>query len=87
MKNGCCTRTEADKDHLGAVTPGARCTVVRVGCGGCLGQRLGDLGLVPGEEVEVVRNAPLRDPIEIKVSGFLVSLRRSEACLVEVARP
>jgi len=70
--------------HLGAMRPGARCTVSRVGCEGCLAQRLGDLGLVPGEEVLVMRNAPLRDPIEIKVGGFLVSLRRCEASLVEV---
>lgn len=78
-------RREDDKrTHLGAIAPGGRCTVARVGCDGCLGQRLGDLGLVPGEVVTVVRNAPLRDPIEIKIDGFLVSLRRSEASLVEV---
>ena len=73
-----------ERTHLGAIAPGGKCMVARVGCEGCLGQRLGDLGLVPGEEVMVVRNAPLRDPIEIKVSGFLVSLRRCEASLVEV---
>jgi Fe2+ transport system protein FeoA len=79
-------RHDDDKrTHLGAVAPGGRCTVIRVGCDGCLGQRLGDLGLVPGEAVTVVRSAPLRDPIEIKIDGFLVSLRRSEASLVEVA--
>ncbi|WP_075354251.1 FeoA family protein [Desulfovibrio sp. DV] len=77
-------RTSSGRTHLGAIAPGGRCTVARVGCDGCLGQRLGDLGLVPGEEILVVRNAPLRDPIEIKVSGFLVSLRRCEASLVEV---
>ena len=77
-------RASSDRTHLGAIAPGGRCTVARVGCDGCLGQRLGDLGLVPGEEILVVRNAPLRDPIEIKVSGFLVSLRRCEASLVEV---
>ena len=78
-------RKDDKPTHLGGIAPGGRCTVVRVGCEGCLGQRLGDLGLVPGEMVTVVRNAPLRDPIEIKVSGFLVSLRRCEASLVEVA--
>ncbi|MGD9610955.1 MAG: ferrous iron transport protein A [Desulfovibrionaceae bacterium] len=76
--------TSRDTTHLGALIPGSRCIVAKVRCDGCLGQRLGDLGLVPGEEVTVVRNAPLRDPIEIKVSGFLVSLRRCEASLVEV---
>ena len=78
------TREDDNRTHLGAIAPGGQCTVTRVGCDGCLGQRLGDLGLAPGETVTVVRNAPLRDPIEIKISGFLVSLRRCEASLVEV---
>ncbi len=77
-------REEDKRTHLGAIAPGEQCTVARVGCDGCLGQRLGDLGLSPGETVTVVRNAPFRDPIEIKIDGFLVSLRRSEASLVEV---
>ena len=78
-------RHDDKRTHLGAVAPGGLCTVIRVDSDGCLGQRLGDLGLVPGEVVTVVRSAPLRDPIEIKIDGFLVSLRRSEAALVEVA--
>ncbi len=42
------------------------------------------MGLTPGAHVEFVRVAPLGDPMEVKVRGFNLSLRRSEAQLVEV---
>ena len=42
-------------------------------------QRLMMLGLTPGTRFSVVRDAPLGDPIEIKLRGFRLSLRREEA--------
>lgn len=42
-------------------------------------QRLMMLGLTPGTRFTVIRVAPLGDPIEIKVRGFSLSLRREEA--------
>ncbi len=42
------------------------------------------MGFVKGKKVTVVKNAPLRDPIEYKIMGYQVSLRRSEASLIEV---
>ncbi|ROS05440.1 ferrous iron transport protein A [Sinobacterium caligoides] len=44
------------------------------------------LGLTPGCEFRVVRSAPLGDPIEIRVRGFSLSLRRDEAAVVKVER-
>jgi ferrous iron transport protein A len=38
-----------------------------------------DLGLIRGTPVEVVRAAPLGDPIEVRLRGFMLTLRRSEA--------
>jgi Fe2+ transport system protein FeoA len=49
-----------------------------------LQQRLLEMGVLPGTEVTVVRFAPLGDPIEVKVLGYSLSLRRSEAALVQV---
>jgi ferrous iron transport protein A len=46
--------------------------------------RLMELGLTPGTAVEMVRFAPLGDPVEIKVRGSNLSLRRHEAELVLV---
>lgn len=47
-------------------------------------ERVEEMGVTPGEEVEVVRYAPLGDPIEIKIRGYALSLRREEADLIEV---
>ena len=44
------------------------------------------MGLTPGTAFEVVRLAPLGDPVEIRVRGFLLSLRRDEARTVKVER-
>ncbi len=41
--------------------------------------RLLEMGITPGIEIEIVRRAPLGFPIEIKVRGYLLSLRESEA--------
>ncbi len=48
-------------------------------------QRLLEMGLTSGVEVAVVRFAPLGDPIEVKVRGYLLSLRRSDARSVRIA--
>ena len=48
-------------------------------------QRLLEMGLTQGAVVEVVRFAPLGDPIEVRVLGYLLSLRREDARCVRVA--
>ena len=47
-------------------------------------KRLAMMGLTRGATVELVRVAPLGDPIEIKVRGYLLSLRKAEAERVRV---
>jgi ferrous iron transport protein A len=42
------------------------------------------MGLLPGTTCTLVRTAPLGDPLEIKVRGYHLSLRRSEARLVHI---
>ncbi len=68
---------------LDALAPGATATVT--GYRGDLPARLLEMGLVPGTTVEVVRLAPLGDPMELKVRGFLLSVRKAEAAHVEVS--
>ncbi len=69
---------------LNDLQAGEKATVVRVTGRGPIRRRLMDMGLVPGEEVEVQRAAPLGDPIDIKVKGYHLSIRRSEAIHVYV---
>lgn len=51
---------------------------------GNIQQRLLEMGVSDGAKVEVVRFAPLGDPMEIYVRGFHLTLRKSEAALVEL---
>ncbi len=46
--------------------------------------RIREMGLLPGTRVTLIRIAPLGDPIEIQVRGYRLSLRKSEAALIEV---
>lgn len=46
--------------------------------------RLEEMGLTPGEHIEVVRFAPLGDPVEVKIRGYSLSLRREEAELIQI---
>jgi Fe2+ transport system protein FeoA len=48
--------------------------------------RLLEMGLLPGTVVEIVRLAPLGDPIDLKVRGFHLSIRRHEAARIQVDR-
>ena len=71
---------------LRELTPGQAATVVRVGTGGELGRRIRDMGLVPGTPLRVIGRAPLKDPVEIKLRGYNLTLRNNEAdhILVEI---
>jgi len=60
--------------------------IVRLSAIGAARQRLLDMGVVRGELIEVIRTAPLGDPIEYRIKGYRLSLRKHEArhILVEV---
>ena len=49
-------------------------------------QRLSEMGFVVGKKVVVIKKAPLRDPVEYKIMGYHISLRNSEAQLIEIDR-
>lgn len=46
--------------------------------------RLRELGLLPGTLVKLIRRAPMGDPLEFSVRGSLLSLRKSEAEMIDV---
>lgn len=51
---------------------------------GAFRKRITEMGFVKGKKVTVIKNAPLKDPIEYNIMNYEVSLRRSEASLIEV---
>ena len=65
---------------------GKSCKVVKVNFKGELHKRLMEMGLIPGTIIEVERYAPLGDPIELKVKGYHLSLRKDEADKIEVEK-
>lgn len=51
---------------------------------GAFRKRITEMGFVKGQKVTVIKNAPLKDPVEYNIMGYEVSLRKSEASLIEV---
>jgi len=60
-------------------------TIARLLGTGAIKGRLLEMGFTRGETATIVKYAPLNDPIEIRLKGFHVSLRVSEAQRIEVA--
>jgi ferrous iron transport protein A len=70
---------------LASLPIGGRGRLRAAGNGEMLTRRLGELGFVPGTEIQLVRKAPLGDPIEIELRGYRLCLRSEqlEGLLVE----
>jgi ferrous iron transport protein A len=69
---------------LSKMIPGQEGTIVGYTDDNPIARRLTELGLVPGRRIQYLRNAPLRDPLEIQVGASFLSLRRAEAALVTI---
>ena len=69
---------------LADIPTGEECVIVKVHGHGSFRNRIVEMGFVRGEKVTVIKNAPLHDPIEYKLMDGHISLRRSEARLIEV---
>ncbi len=61
-----------------------RAVIRRVGGNGILRRRIQEMGIVRGTEIRVEKYAPLKDPLELVVKGYHVSLRVEEAARIEV---
>ncbi len=70
--------------QLSELRPGASFRVGKVLVGGEIGKRLADMGFTEGAEGELVRSAFMRGPVQIRIRGYDLLVRRSEARLIEV---
>ncbi|WP_319403906.1 ferrous iron transport protein A [uncultured Anaeromusa sp.] len=68
--------------ELHLLQPGEKGIVVSVNGGGSIKRRIVDMGMVGGTAIEVCKFAPLGDPMEIKVKGCNLSLRKREAAFI-----
>ncbi len=69
---------------LGDLSVGQHARLIKVGGQGAVRKKLVDMGMVPGTVIGVERFAPLGDPIDVKLRGYHLSLRKEEASLVFV---
>ena len=69
---------------LSELKPKEKGRIIRVGGGGSIRRRFLDMGLVSGSEVEMERVAPLGDPIEVRIKGYHLTLRKEEAANIKV---
>lgn len=72
---------------LNTLQPGERGTISRLTTAAVnVRRRLLEMGLIKGTTVEMIRFAPMGDPIEVRVKGYRLSIRREEAESVFVTR-
>lgn len=74
----------ADVTTLASLKPGQKASIIKITAQGSIRRRLLDMGATAGTLVEVERIAPLGDPIEIKVKGYHLTLRKEEARSIAV---
>jgi DtxR family Mn-dependent transcriptional regulator len=72
------------KTKLKDLKPGQKGKVLKINARGETNKRIVEMGVTPGSVVEVERVAPLGDPIDIKVKGYHLSLRKEEAEGIEI---
>lgn len=72
--------------NLSELKPKDKGIIKRIEKSGSLKRKLLDMGVIPGGSIEIVKLAPLGDPVDVKIRGYHLSLRKEEASqiLVEV---
>ena len=71
--------------RLSELHTGDKAYIVKVNGSGAFRKRLLEMGFVRGQEVKSILNAPLKDPIKYHIMEYEVSLRRSEAVMIEIS--
>ncbi|MBR5430511.1 MAG: ferrous iron transport protein A [Firmicutes bacterium] len=64
---------------------GRSARIEAVGGEGALHDRLLEMGLIPGSQVQVSKLAPLGDPMEIFIQGYSLTVRKAEASMISVS--
>lgn len=70
---------------LAHLLPGEQAHVLHVNGNDAVTRRLIEMGVVPGTPIRVIKAAPLGDPLEIRVRGYHLALRRTEAHTIMVS--
>ncbi len=79
-------RRGVNMNTISSLKIGEKAMVKKLNCNGALRRHIMDMGLTKGVNVELIKYAPMGDPIEIRIRGYELSIRKSEACLIEVEK-
>ena len=80
--------TNADttnKMKLTDLSVGRDARVIAIKGSGRVTQRLMEMGVIPGVAIRIIKMAPFGDPIEVRVRGYSLAMRRVEANVIEVS--
>ncbi len=77
-------KSDLDKMRLSELKTGEKGVIIKVMGHGGFRRRIIEMGFIKGKTVEVLLNAPLKDPVKYKIMGYEISLRRNEAAMIEV---
>jgi ferrous iron transport protein A len=74
------------KKSLKNLKPNEKARIIEINAQDSFKKKILDMGIIKGSHVEFIRTAPLGDPIEIKIKGYYLSLRKDEIkdILVEI---
>lgn len=70
--------------RLSELKTGEKGVIIKVLGHGGFRKRIVEMGFIKGKTVEVLLNAPLKDPIKYQIMGYEISLRRQEAEMIEI---
>jgi DtxR family Mn-dependent transcriptional regulator len=70
---------------LNMLNPGQKGRIVKIRAKGEMNKRILEMGVIPGSLIQLERVAPLGDPIQFKIKGYHLTLRKEEAQEIEVA--
>ena len=73
------------RSTLTNVPIGSAAKVVAINGKNRISRRLMEMGVIPGVSLQVLKAAPFGDPIEVRVRGYNLAMRRSEADAIEIA--
>ena len=71
--------------RLSELLNGQEATIINVRGHGAFRKRITEMGFVKGKKIKAIKNAPLNDPIEYKILDYYISLRRSEAEMIDIS--
>ncbi len=78
------TNSSQNNIYLSDISTGKEAIIVKIMGHGAFRKRITEMGFIKGKKVRVIKNAPLQDPVEYEILGYNITLRRSEAAMVEV---